>query len=219
MSKYSDVLSKTELFKGIEDAAQAAQNIGARRCVYEAGEVVIAQGDAAGRVGIVISGNVHIITDDFFGNRNIIASFGSGEMFGEAFACADTECMPVSAETSERTEILLLDGRALLAPDTDGDGCRARLAYNMIRILAGKNIILSGKLAIMSKRTIRAKLTEYLSREAQKAGSSEFEIPFTRSEMADFLSADRSAVSAELCRMRDEGLISFRKNKFKIYSK
>ena len=82
--------------------------------------------------------------------------------------------------------------------------------------ISEKNRKLVQKLGHMSKRSIREKLISYLSEEAKKQNSSSFTIPFNRQQLADFLSVDRSAMSNELCKMRDEGLLEFEKNCFQL---
>ena len=88
---------------------------------------------------------------------------------------------------------------------------------NLFYAISVKNRSLVQKLGHMSRRTTREKLLSYLSEQAKKQGTSSFEIPFNRQQLADFLSVDRSAMSNELCKLRDEGLLSFERNRFQLY--
>ena len=82
--------------------------------------------------------------------------------------------------------------------------------------MARKNLLLSQKLEILSRRSTREKLMQYLLQEAKNAGSDEFSIPYDRQGLADFLGVERSALSAEISRMRADGLIECRKNWFRL---
>ena len=89
---------------------------------------------------------------------------------------------------------------------------------NLIRVLAKKNIALTDKIRHMTKKTTRARVMSYLSEVAAETGKNTFEIPFNRQEMADYLSVERSALSATLSGMQAEGLITFRKNRFTLHA-
>ena len=96
--------------------------------------------------------------------------------------------------------------------------CRfhAMVVQNMFFAISEKNRRLVQKLGHMSKRSTREKLISYLSEEAKKQNTASFTIPFNRQQLADFLSVDRSAMSNELCKMRDDGLLEFDKNQFRL---
>lgn len=213
MEKYIDIVLETPLFDGMtpNEALQLLKVCAASRRSYDEGEAVFLAGERPGLAGIVLEGRVIIVKEDFYGNRNIIAAAGQGQLFGEAFAFADMHELPVSVFAAKRSEILLMDCRKILTGAPSG-----RAALNMLKTVSNKNIILNAKIEIMSKRTTREKLLAYLSDAATKAGSGEFTIPFDRQGLADFLSVDRSAMSAELSKLRRSGIIDFKKNKFKI---
>ena len=86
----------------------------------------------------------------------------------------------------------------------------------MLGLIASKNLMLTNKISHLVKRTTREKLLSYFSEQAERAGSSSFTIPYNRQELADYLSVDRSAMSTELGKLRDEGLLEFRKNEFTL---
>ncbi len=218
MKKYLNVLKKAELFSGIRESDIDAliSCLSARPVHYEKARYVYLSGDGFEGMGIVLSGMLQIIKEDYYGNRLIIAEVGEGQLFGETFACADIKALPVSVYSATESDVLFIDYRKLISPCSAACSFHNRLIYNMLRIVAMKNIILNEKIEVMSKRSTRDKLIAYLSSEAQKAKSSRFSIPFNRQELADYLSVDRSAMSAELGRMRDEGLLKFEKNRFEL---
>ena len=188
--------------------------LSARTSDFKKGQTIFAEGDRAKSVGIVLSGEVHIARADYDGNRDILASVTCNELFGEAFACAGTESLPVSAEAATGCTVLFIDVRRITLVCKSSCAFHNRLISNLLRIVAQKNIMLNSKLDIASRRTTREKLLAYLRSEAKKNGGSRFTIPFDRRCLADYLGVERSAMSAELSRMRRDGLIETEKNEF-----
>lgn len=220
MEKYLDTLKCVPLFGGLSDdeILCALDHISAKIRICHDDEVIMQVGEKAEWLGIVLNGEVHIVSEDFYGNRNIIANVCSGEMFGEAFACAGTLSLPVSVYSHGYSEIILADCKKIIDVSSSGGSFHGKMAFNMITVLARKNILLNSKIGFITKRTTREKLLAYLSSMALKNNSGEFDIPFDRQQLADFLSVDRSAMSAELCKLRDDGLIKFHKSHFTVFS-
>lgn len=218
MQKYLNVLKKLSLFEGIseENTSALLSCLNAKTVHYEKSRYVYLSGESFEGMGIVLSGSVQIIKEDYYGNRLIISEVGEAELFGETFACADIKKLPVSVYASEDSDIMFIDYRRLISPCSSTCAFHSKLIYNMVRIVAMKNIMLNEKIEVMSKRTTREKLITYLSSEAQRAKSSRFEISFNRQELADFLCVERSAMSAELSRMQADGLLKYEKNRFEL---
>jgi CRP-like cAMP-binding protein len=177
------------------------------------------ENDEISAMGIVISGAVHLVRDDFWGNRTIITRIATGEIFAESFACGKTGRLPLSAIAVENTEALFFHAPKISTPCASACSFHTRILNNMIQELAGKNIRLITKIQHITQRSTREKLVSYLSSQAREAGSSSFDIPFNREELAEFLSVDRSAMSSELGRMKTDGLLTFRKNHFALFKK
>jgi CRP-like cAMP-binding protein len=218
MKKYLDVLKTVDLFKGIEEAELTSllSCLSAQEAHYEKGQTVFSSGDSIERFGIVLAGQVQVIQDDYYGNRSILAKIGAGNLFGESFAYAEIKKLPVSVIAITESELLLIDCRRLAAPCTKVCVFHSKLIQNMLNIVSMKNIVLTQKIEFTAKRTTREKLLAYLSAEAKKAGSSSFCIPFNRQELADYLSVERSAMSAELSKLRADGILNFYKNQFEL---
>lgn len=219
MNHYSNVLKTVPLFKGIGEAdlQLLLSCLSAKAVYFEKGQTVFSSGESIEKFGIVLSGQVQVVQDDYYGNRSIIAKTGSGNLFGESFACAETKTLPVSVITTAESEILFIDCHRLSVPCTKACGFHSRLIQNMLNIVSMKNIALTQKIEFTSKRTTREKLLAYLSAEAKKAGSCHFVISFNRQELADYLSVERSAMSAELSKLRDAGVLKFNKNQFELF--
>lgn len=181
---------------------------------YGKGEYIFRRGDHISSVAVLLEGRVHIQKEDFWGNLSILSEIAEGDVFGEVYACFENEEMVNYAAAVKDSRVLFLNlGRVL---ETCSSACpfHGKLIRNLLFVMASKNRMLTQKLEHMSRRTTREKLLSYLSEQSQRAGSSSFHIPFNRQQLADYLSVDRSAMSSELCRMRDEGILEFQKNHF-----
>ncbi len=218
MEEYLSLLKMVPLFWDIEE--QELHNL--LKCLnakvndYKADSIIFCEGDVAQYVGIVISGEVQIVKDDYYGNRSIVAYSQSGQLFAEAFACADVRILPVSILTTSDSKVMLVDYRKVITMCTGGCSFHNRLIYNMLKIVANKNVMLNQKIEFTSKRSTREKLMAYLAYEAKTAENNTFIIPFNRQELADYLCVDRSAMSNELSKLRKEGTLEFHKNKFRL---
>lgn len=204
-------LTGVPLFRGLNEPElkSALDELGATTRRFTAGSVLLSVGERPKWLGILLSGRAEIGQEDFWGNRNLMAVLEPGELFAESFACAGTPA-GVSVTAREECEVLILNVSRLLS-----SGQRAIIA-NLVAALAGKNLRFHAKLTHMGQRTTREKLRSYLSAEARRQGSAEFDIPFDRQELADYLAVERSALSAELGRMRREGVLETRRSHFRL---
>ena len=175
------------------------QNIPQRRIHFQAGEVTE-------NFGMIIEGKVQIISDDYWGERQILAGFGKGQLFGEAYACMEKMPLLVSAIAVEESQVLMLNAHRVLQTCTSACDFHRRLVENLVGILAKKNLTLTRKIDQISKKTIRGKVLAYLSSEAGQQDSNDITVPFNRQQLAEYLAVDRSALSAELSRMQKEVL-------------
>lgn len=216
MKKYLPVLLHSPLFSGVSEKELIAMLdcLAATTADYAKNEFILRCGERPGAVGLVLNGSVYIIREDFWGNRNILAESGPGQLFAETYACAECATLGVSVVAAEPATALFLDMRRILTSCSSACAFHARLIRNLLSALAGKNLLMQEKLIHMSQRTTREKLLSYLSAEAQRQGGPGLEIPFNRQQLADYLSVDRSAMSNELSRMRAEGMIEFSRNHF-----
>ena len=216
MGKYYAILKRSPLFIGIreEDLAKMLQCLGARIDDCQKDELLLVAGQPVSSVGIVLNGRVRIIKEDFAGNRTILAEITPGNLFAEAFACARVNSLPITAVSVTDGAVMWVDVRRAVHTCPSACPFHTRLIENMLAVLASRNILLNQKIEHISKRSTREKLLSYLSDQADKQGSDEFDIPFNRQELADYLCVDRSAMSAELSRMQKEGVLRFRSRHF-----
>ncbi len=213
-------LKKTALFRGVteEELPTLIGCIAPRYRDFEKGEIILRQGEDITAVGMVLSGRVQVIEEDFWGNRNIIGDVWPGELFGESYAFLPGELLRVSVVAIEESVVMLIDARHMLEICSSACWFHTRLVQNLLAETARKNLALTRKLSHMSKRNTREKLLSYLSGQSLAAGSDVFEIPFNRQQLADYLCVDRSAMSNELGKMRDEGLLAFERSRFHLRS-
>jgi len=218
MKKYYPVLKNCLLFSGIEesDFKSMLDCLAARQKHFKKNSFIFISGETGDFMGIVLQGAIHVLRDDFWGRRKILARIESGGLFGEAFACAGLKKLPVSIMAAEESEVLLLSSRRITSSCPEACVFHIKLIKNLTVLLAEKNVTLIQKLQHITQTTTREKLLSYLSGEAQNAGNSKFIIPFNREELASYLAVERSAMSAELSRMKNDGLINYRKNSFEL---
>lgn len=218
MGPNCEQLQACSLFRGIGpgDLERMVDCMSVRHRDYAKGEYVLMADTPATSIGIVLHGSVHVISEDYWGNRSILSQVGGGGVFAEAFSCADVSKMPISVVAAERSAVAFLDYRRATVICENACGFHLTLIQNMLRLIAGNNLILTEKISHLAKRTTREKLLSYLSEQAVAASSSEFEIPFNRQELADYLCVDRSAMSTELSRLKREGLLDYQKNRFRL---
>ncbi|GHU94958.1 cyclic nucleotide-binding protein [Clostridia bacterium] len=188
--------------------------LGARSRNYAKDETVYFEGDVVTEIGLVVSGRLHLIKNDIWGNTSIMAEIAPPEMFAEAVVCSGGGRVPVSVIAKEESDILFIDYKRIVTSCSSACAFHSKLIRNMISILAQKNITLSAKIEHISKRSTKEKLLSYLAEQARQKNSRAFDIPFNRQELADYLSVERSALSAEMSKLKSEGVIDYRKNHF-----
>ncbi len=218
MKKNIDILKKTQLFSGVSDEEISAMLdcLQAKIINYQKGEYVFREGERINQICVLLEGKLLVQRDDFWGNRSIVNIISMGEMFGEAYAAPDSGAILNDVIAQENCSIIFFDVQKLLTVCPTACKFHSMIIQNLFYAISDKNRKLVQKIGHMSMRSTRSKLISYLSDEAKRQNRSYFTIPFNRQQLADFLSVDRSAMSNELSKMRDEGLISFERNNFKL---
>jgi len=218
MENFYSILQKSPLFTwiGEGDIKTLLNCLSAVKRNFKKNRFIFLVGEIAETIGIVLSGAVHVVREDFWGKRKILARIEPGGLFGEAFACAGIESLPVSVMAAEDSEILFVNSKRITASCQSACVFHTKLINNLMLILAKKNVALTQNLEHITQPTTREKLLSYLSEQARLAGAATFDIPFNREELADYLSVERSAMSAELSKMREAGLLFHHKNHFEL---
>lgn len=209
---------ESALFEGIggDDRLAVLSCIGYHIRSYQKGEIVTMAQESIQKVGILLSGAVDMVKEDIWGNRSLLLRCKKDDVFGETFACGSDSVSVVSFIAAEQSKVLFVSFGRVMRTCTNACEHHHRLVENMVRVIADKNRELMQKVEIISKKTLREKIFAYLSHYAQSSNSSSFQIPLGRVELADYLCADRSALTRELARMRSEGLLEYNKNNFRL---
>ena len=220
MEQFFEVLQGYALFDGISagDLPGMLGCMNVRIAKVKKNQVIFCEGSEANYIGIVLTGSAQIVKEDYYGNRSIVTRAEPGELFGESFAFAGVSALPVSVVAAEDSQVMLIDSRRITVCCANACQFHSRMIFNLLRIVAAKNLMFNQKLEITSKRTTREKLMAYLLTQAKLQSSSTFTIPFDRQALADYLGVERSAMSAEISKLRREGVLESQKNRFTLLS-
>lgn len=216
MKEFLPVLRSSVLLSGIseEDLISMLACLDVKTKSYPKDAFLFRAGDTAESIGLVLSGTVLIIQEDVWGNRNIISKATPGQTFAAAYACAAGSVMDVSVSAETPVTVMFLNVNRVMHTCPSACARHSRIILNLLGELAEKNLRFAEKLTHIGQRTTRAKLMSYFSAEAQRLGRCEFDIPFSRQQLADYLAVERSGLSLELGKMQREGLLEFHKNHF-----
>ena len=214
------LLRNCALFEGIrsEDLLPMLGCLGAKAVSAAKNQVIFQEGDPAHSLGIVLTGSVQVIREDYYGNRSILARIGPAGLFAESFACAGVASLPISVVAVENSTVLLIDSRRITLTCQNACGFHSQMIFNMMKVVANKNLMLTQKLEITSRRTTREKLMAYLFHQAKLHGSDTFTIPYDRQALADYLEVERSAMSAEISKLRRDGILDSNRSTFRLLS-
>ena len=211
-------LQKSMLFRGMTETeiSNALQVLEAREKNFQKSETLLIAGTITERMGLVLEGSVTIESNDVWGNRTIISHVGKGQVFAETYALLENEPMLVDVTASEDCRILFLRSGRIQSLKSSLEPWILKYVTNLLTISMHKNLILSGRSFHTAPKTIRGRVMAYLNSVSLQKHSREFDIPFDRQQLADYLNLERSALSKELGKMQRDGLISCRKNHFII---
>ena len=213
----TDLLLKSYIFRGMDEKQlkEALAYLNAREVFYKKGENLIMLSNPINDFAVVLSGSVQVSCDDIDGNRMIMATVAKGEMFSESLAVTACRESPINATAAEDSRILWLSADIIRRNESDNP-VKNKIILNFINAVANKCLMMNDRVQILSKKTIREKVITYLSQLSEQGKKKEIKIPFDRQGMADYLGVERSALSRELSRMENEGIIAYRKNNFTI---
>ena len=216
MKNFLPVIRSAQLFSGVsEDELTAMLScLKAEKKDFPKEAFVLRSGDTADSICLALAGTVLVIQEDIWGNRNILSKAGPGQTFAAAYACAPGSVLNVSVVAETPVTALFLNVKCILNVCPSACAHHSRIIRNLLSELAEKNLRFNEKLTHMGQRTTRSKIMSYLSTEAQRLGKYEFDIPFSRQQLADYLAVERSGLSLELGKMRSEGLLDFHKSHF-----
>ena len=219
MENYTKLL-KNPLFDGLneENIKKLYKCLSAREITIERDSYIFHAGDKVGSVYILMTGSMHIINEDFWGNRTIIETMQSHTLFGEAYALSSAKEHLTSVVAAEDSTLLEIDPACLFGKCLSMCLCHDILIYNTTRVLSEKIVRLTEKVEHIVQRSMREKILSYLSLCARKAKSTSFDIVYSRQQLADYLCVDRSALSHELQKLAAAGMLRYHKNHFELFT-
>ena len=212
-------IQTTVLFRGMSTAEtkDALNALSAREKSYRKGDVLLLAGDTTDEMGLVLEGSVTVESNDIWGNRTILSLVEPGGFFAETYAYLSNEPLLVDVTANENCRILFLRIGSIQTQSTkDTASWQKKLIYNLLTISFHKNLVLSGRSFHTAPKTVRGRLMSYLNAVSLKQGSTEFDIPFKRQQLADYLNVERTALSKELGKMQKDGILLTKKNHFKL---
>ena len=218
MDQLFSAIEKCPLFEGIaqSDFYGMLSCLNGRVLEMKKGTPVIHEGEETHWIGVILSGSVQLIREDYYGVRSVLSHIGPAQIFGEAYAFSDAQALPVSVVPDRDGKVLMLDSRRIASCCANACDFHNRMIFNLLRLVANKSLMLHQKIEITSKRTTRQKLMSYLAFQAKLQNSNSFTIPFDRQALADYLEVDRSGLSVQISQLRKEGILESEKNYFRL---
>lgn len=220
MKEYYSILQKNDLFADIDkrNFESLLHCLESYIKHYTKSNIIMMQDDEIKNIGIVLSGVVDIVKEDYMGNKRIISRLSTGESFAETFVCAAIKKSPVTIYCESDADVLFINFTSIISTCAKSCNYHNQLIKNMLKNIAIKTIKLNEKIEYLSKQSIKSKLASYLVNKIQSNESLSFTIDFNRNELADYLKVNRSALSRQLSMLKNEGVLSYRKNTFTIIS-
>lgn len=212
------VLAGTELFAGI--AADELDEM--LRCIspeikqYGKNQCLALAGQAFGGIGLVLSGQVAVSKENVAGNRVILSVLEAGGMFGEMAAFSGVPLWPATVTAQTETTVIFLPPEKIVGNCPRQCPSHRRLILNMLRIISNKALLLNKKLEYLAIKSVREKIGAFLLEHYRECGRTTFMLPIKRNELAEFLNITRPALSREMGRLRDEGVIDFHRASIRI---
>lgn len=211
-------IADAAIFRGV-DPADIQAMLPCLKCTertYERGELILRAGEPAQRIGVLLSGRLHIEIADAWGSVTVLESINPGEPFAVAYACGKDGIMDVDVAVDEKSLVAMLDAAHAMHACPKQCTCHATLVRNLLVSMASKNVALNRRAMATAPKSVREKILAYLSLQQKLHGQREFTIPFTQEKLAAYLGIDRSTLSAELSALRAKGVIQYRGKHFEL---
>lgn len=217
-TKQLNILSECALFKGItlDELKTLLPCLTPTIQIHSEGTIIFTQGITLNAIYIILEGQVEIAKENFAGQKNIVSLLFPGHLFGEGVVCTTHRISPVTATALTSVKLLLIPYERIILSCKHNCHFHHAVVYNMMRLLGEKNYHLNTKMDLLLLKGMREKLATYLLAEAQKSQNTSFTLPFNRNQLADYLNVSRPSMSRELARMKNEGLIDYYQNSFKL---
>ena len=217
MEQYYSILKQCGMFNGIQprkyNEVLTCLNASVRQ--YPRNAHIVELGEQTRNTGVLLDGSMEEFLYDENGNQVSICSFAAGQVFGAELACTGWTTSPVCLRAAADCTVMLLDFSALMSQQTLTCPCRMQVTANLMQDMARQLLFFNTKVRILAQKRLRDRLKIYLQTLTPDEKGC-YTLPYSRTGLADFLCVDRSALSRELCRMRDEGVLDFSGSKLRL---
>lgn len=193
----------------IANCATLMNCLGCIEKAYKKDQIISSSEVYTRQIGIVIAGCVHAVQEDLWGRGTFLSYTNNDGIFGELLIGGHLQDRGIVFKAAEPTTVLFLPLDRIMFPCRNSCPFHQQLSKNLFNMISLRNAALTEKIEITSKSTLRDKVLTYLSIEAQKAGSTTITVPLNRTEMADYLCTNRSALSRELANMKKDGILDY----------
>ena len=216
MTEYLNTIIKTRLFDNIDkkEIPNILNNFKSQKKLYDKGNIIIDMGDKVEAIYLILNGKIEISKEYDDTRKNIVNILESGEIFAEAMALSTNKISQITAISLSKSEILKINIKYIF--DNNLEKNKNIFIENLLKIISDKNKFLSMKNDILSQKSLRSKIILYLEYMSNMQKSEKINIPYSRDKLAEFISADRSALSRELNRLAKEKMIELNGNKINI---
>lgn len=217
MIDYIDIIIKTRLFDNIDkkEIPNILNNFKSQKKSYDKGNIIIDTGDKVESIYIILNGKIEISKEYDDTRKNIVNILESGEIFAEAMALSTNKISQITAISLNKSEILKINIHNIFDNNFEKND-KNIFIENLLKIISDKNKFLSIKNDILSQKSLRNKIVLYLKYMSNMQKSKKITVPYSRDKLAEFISADRSALSRELNRLAKEKMIELNGNKINI---
>jgi CRP-like cAMP-binding protein len=205
------ILATSPLFAGIpaDTLALMLDCLQPKVSDYPKNSYITIEGDPFTGLGIFLAGEASVIRENVAGTRIVLTVLGAGDMFGEMVAFSARRFWPASVFAQTDCSVVFLPPHKITGACANTCAGHQQLIRNMLLIISERALMLNRKVEYLTIRSMRAKIVTYLLEQHKSRGKKTFLLPLKRNDLADFLNVSRTALSRELGRMRDEGLLDF----------
>ena len=217
MIDYINAIIKTNLFDNIDkkEIPNILENFKSQKKSYDKGNIIIDTGDKVESIYIILNGKIEISKEYDDTRKNIVNILESGEIFAEAIALSTNKISPITAISLNKSELIKIDIKNIFDNNLENSD-KNIFIENLLKIISDKNKFLSIKNDILSQKSLRSKIILYLKYMSNMQKSKKITVPYSRDKLAEFISADRSALSRELNRLAKEKIIELNGSKINI---
>lgn len=212
------ILSGSLLFAGIEPETLAVMLdcLQPKISTHAKNSFITVEGQPFTGLGILLAGEAAVVKETVSGARSMLSPLRAGDMFGEMIAFSARQTWPASVFAQSECAVVFLPPQKITGTCPNACAGHQRLIRNMLLIVSEKALMLNRKVEYLTIRSMRAKIAAYLLEQHKQAGKTTFILPLKRNDLADFLNVSRTALSREMGRMRDEGLLEFYRSSVRL---